>query len=54
MAHLIEKLTRWLNRRARIENTVKELEFLTDRELNDLGIHRADIYKIAKEAADNV
>jgi uncharacterized protein YjiS (DUF1127 family) len=32
-------------------STVNELAMLTDRELTDLGIHRADIREIAQDAA---
>lgn len=35
--------------------TIKELSFLTDRELNDIGISRCDIPEIAKyEVTDKV
>jgi uncharacterized protein YjiS (DUF1127 family) len=30
------------------QRTIKELEKLTDRELNDIGIGRGDIYNVAK------
>ena len=32
--------------------TVEELQMLSDRELNDIGISRWDIRRIAREAAD--
>jgi uncharacterized protein YjiS (DUF1127 family) len=35
----------------RYNRTVKELMFLSDRELTDLGISRSDIRRIAREAA---
>lgn len=35
---------------AKIKSTIKELEMLTDRELNDIGIVRADIPFIARES----
>lgn len=38
---------RW--RRYRV--TVRELEQLTNRELNDLGIHRSQIHSVARQAA---
>jgi uncharacterized protein YjiS (DUF1127 family) len=40
-----------LARHRRYNRTIKELLFLSDRELSDLGIHRADIRRIAREAA---
>jgi hypothetical protein len=46
---LINKVVRWLERRAKINNTVRELESLNDRELSDIGIHRSMIYRIARE-----
>ena len=33
-----------------IRHTIKELSSLTDKELNDIGICRGDIYSIAHEA----
>ena len=33
--------------------TIKELEALTDKELNDIGIGRCDIYYIAHNLKDN-
>ena len=45
----------FLNRRIaswnRYKRTVNELQALSNRELADLGISRADIARIAKEAA---
>lgn len=38
-------------RRAVFNQTVRELNTLTDRELADLGIARADILAVAREAA---
>jgi uncharacterized protein YjiS (DUF1127 family) len=40
------KYVRW----QRYSRTVKELEALNSRELTDLGISRADIYRLAREA----
>lgn len=36
-------------RRAQVKKTIKELSNLTDRELNDIGINRYDIPRIAGE-----
>ena len=52
MLHIGRKITCWLNRQARIKQTVRELSVLTDRELHDLGISRSDIYRIARSAAN--
>jgi uncharacterized protein YjiS (DUF1127 family) len=35
-----------------IRSTEKELRKLTDKELNDIGISRGDIYSIARQDAD--
>ena len=43
-------LNRKLENRSRINATIKELSKLSDRELNDIGISRGDIYAIAHEA----
>ncbi len=32
-------------------STVRELQACSDRELTDMGIHRADIHEIARQAA---
>jgi len=40
-----------LQRRRMFNQTARELNALTDRELADLGIHRADIRQIATQAA---
>ncbi len=46
-----EALAAWRRRRALFGSTVHELNHLTDRDLADLGIPRADIRRIAREAA---
>jgi uncharacterized protein YjiS (DUF1127 family) len=38
-----------LEQARRVRSTIKELSKLTDRELNDIGIARGDIYAIAHE-----
>ena len=35
-----------------VKQTEKELRKLTDKELNDIGISRGDIYSIARQDAD--
>ena len=44
-------LNRKLENRSRINATIKELSKLSDRELNDIGISRGDIWSIAHEDA---
>ena len=34
-------------RRKEIKNTIRQLSALTDRELNDMGLTRGDIYSVA-------
>ena len=46
-ANLAQRLVQYRAYRS----TVDELAMLTDRELVDLGIHRADIHAIAQDAA---
>ena len=52
MLQLGRKITCWVNRQARIKQTVNELSVLSDRELHDLGINRCDIYRISRDAAN--
>ena len=40
-----------LEHRSKVNATIKELSKLTDRELNDIGIARGDIWSIAHEDA---
>jgi uncharacterized protein YjiS (DUF1127 family) len=44
---LFNRLRRW----RRYRETVRELQNLSTRELNDLGIHRGDISRLAREAS---
>ena len=44
---LYERVRRW----RRYRTTVRELENLSGRELADLGIHRSDIGRLAREAS---
>ena len=41
----------YMARRSVYRQTLRELNDLTDRDLADLGVHRADIRGIAREAA---
>lgn len=44
---MLKAINRW--RKAR--NTARELSALTDRELGDIGLTRADIYTVARQEA---
>ena len=44
---IYERIRRW----RRYRTTVRELENLSGRELADLGIHRGDITRLAREAS---
>jgi len=46
-------LHRYLEHRRVYLRTLRELSSCTDRELDDLGIARADIYRIARQAAQD-
>jgi uncharacterized protein YjiS (DUF1127 family) len=43
----LTRLQKAAKRRAMIERTIKELSAMSDRELNDIGINRYDIPRIA-------
>lgn len=50
----LQKARASLRKRNEVKRTVRELSALTDRELNDMGIARGDIYSIARGHADSV
>ena len=45
-------LKRSWDHRAKVNATIKELSKLSDRELNDIGLARGDIWAVAHEDAD--
>ena len=47
-----KKLAAEIERARRVRSTIKELSKLNDRELNDIGISRGDIWAIANEDTD--
>ena len=51
MARNVNKLYDRYRRWRRYRDTVRELQNLSPRELNDLGINRGDIGRLAREAA---
>lgn len=46
ISQILSAIKRWRD----VRRTVAELDGLSDRELNDLGISRSDIANIAREA----
>jgi uncharacterized protein YjiS (DUF1127 family) len=44
------RLVAWRRREAAVAATFAELSALTDRELADIGFHRADLRRVAREA----
>lgn len=48
LTRLIARLVAWWDERRRIARTVAELDQLSDAELNDIGISRADILDVAR------
>lgn len=50
--YLINKMVRDRQEAKKVRTTINELSKLSDRELNDIGIARGDIYAIAHECKD--
>lgn len=48
LAHLRQRYQSWKIYRS----TLEELQMLSDRELDDIGISRFDVRRVAREAAD--
>ena len=48
---MIKTLTAKLSAWRRFRESVRELNHLSDRELNDLGIGRSDILEVARQGA---
>ena len=46
---MMEQVKKKMDHQAKIRRTMKELNSLSDYELNDIGINRGMIYDIAKE-----
>jgi uncharacterized protein YjiS (DUF1127 family) len=47
---MISKILNWYRDRKRFKYTYRELNRLTDRELDDMGIHRSMITRVALES----
>lgn len=50
LGELWSRLVAWRRREAAVAATFAELDALTDRELADIGFHRADLRRIARAA----
>ena len=46
----MKTITNWFENWMRYRAAVRELSQLSDRELNDLGIHRTDIDMVARQS----
>jgi uncharacterized protein YjiS (DUF1127 family) len=46
---IVKDTRRWMKQQERINRTRRELSLLTDRDLNDIGISRCDIDRVARE-----
>lgn len=47
----VTRFVEYMRKRRMYQTTVNELSRLSDRELNDMGIHRGEIASIARETA---
>lgn len=52
VAEWFKRLNASLAHRAKVNSTIKELSKLSDRELNDIGISRGEIWSIAHEVEE--
>jgi len=52
MTNMVTAITEALRRRRNINNTISELHSLSDSELNDIGIARANIETVARGLID--
>lgn len=52
LRNFFKSIIKGYQRHRQINETVKELQKLTNAELNDIGINRGDIYSIARQDAD--
>lgn len=54
LAAIVGRMQQAIDRRRIYERTLRELRALSDRDLADLGLHRADLHEVAREAAYGV
>lgn len=53
LSNFFKKVIESYRRSRAINDTIKELQKLTNAELNDIGLSRGDIYHVAHEAHTN-
>lgn len=53
LSNFFKKVIKSYTRSRDINKTIKELQKLTNAELNDIGLSRGDIYHVAHEAHTN-
>ena len=46
---ILRKISRFLTKRAQYRHAINQLSNMTDRELSDIGINRADIHDIVRQ-----
>jgi uncharacterized protein YjiS (DUF1127 family) len=51
MSELFQIINNWIKKEEKARRTRQELSQLSDRDLNDIGISRCDIYRVAKSGA---
>ena len=54
VANWFKNLSKNLKHRREVNQTIKELSRLSDRELNDMGLARGDIYSVAHGTSDHI
>ena len=47
--NIIKNFTGFLQRRSQYKHAVRQLSSMTDRELSDIGINRADIHHVVRQ-----
>ena len=52
IAGWLKRIRNKMKRNAEIRATIKQLSALSDRELNDMGLSRGDIYSVAHSTTD--
>lgn len=51
LGHLLQRIGSWFGEQRRYRQTMNELSALTDRELDDIGLRRSEIDRVAQRCA---